>query len=190
IATSDGPPHPLSALFRLYVYALHGCLCEVAFTAVYDWCSTRDQRLPGHSSIWALPMYGSAIFCMEALRAWLLAQSRSLPVRLAVYTLFIYMWEFSWGVGLSLLGACPWDYSAHRYNLGGLVTLDYAPAWAVAGLIADTCSHSSVSETVPMNLWFVNVVRDNFSSQAQPNCACSRLSSFKGLAATGTANLM
>ncbi|XP_027861743.1 transmembrane protein 229b-like [Xiphophorus couchianus] len=132
-----GPLHPLSALFRLYVYALHGCLCEVAFTAVYDWCSARDQRLPGHSSIWALPMYGSAIFCMEALRARLLAQSRSLPVRLAVYTLFIYMWEFSWGVGLSLMGACPWDYSAHRYNLRGLVTLDYAPAWAVAGLIAE-----------------------------------------------------
>uniref|UniRef100_A0A3B5L8L4 Transmembrane protein 229B n=1 Tax=Xiphophorus couchianus TaxID=32473 RepID=A0A3B5L8L4_9TELE len=129
--------HPKGTLFRLYVYALHGCLCEVAFTAVYDWCSARDQRLPGHSSIWALPMYGSAIFCMEALRARLLAQSRSLPVRLAVYTLFIYMWEFSWGVGLSLMGACPWDYSAHRYNLRGLVTLDYAPAWAVAGLIAE-----------------------------------------------------
>ncbi|MEQ2244732.1 hypothetical protein ILYODFUR_020218 [Ilyodon furcidens] len=128
---------PLSAWFRLYVYALHGCLCEVAFTAAYDWCSTRDRRLTGHSSLWALPMYATAIFCMEGLRARLLAQHHSLPLRLTTYTLFIYTWEFSWGVGLRLLGACPWDYSAHRYNLGGLVTLEYALAWAVAAFIAE-----------------------------------------------------
>ncbi|KAM4598946.1 transmembrane protein 229b-like [Fundulus diaphanus] len=128
---------PLSALFRLYVYALHGCLCEVAFTAVYDWCSTRDQRLMGHSSLWALPMYATAIFFLEGLRARLLAQQRSLPVRLTIYTLFIYIWEFSWGLGLRLLGACPWDYSAHRYNLEGLVTLEYALPWAVAAFIAE-----------------------------------------------------
>ncbi|XP_038155440.1 transmembrane protein 229b-like [Cyprinodon tularosa] len=129
--------YPLSAVFRLYVYALHGCLCEVAFTAVYDWCSTRDRRLTGHSSLWALPMYATAIFFMEGLRTRLLAQHFSLPVRLTAYTLFIYTWEFSWGVGLSLLGACPWDYSTHRYNLGGLVTLEYGLAWAVAAFIAE-----------------------------------------------------
>ncbi|KAM4729629.1 transmembrane protein 229b-like [Anableps anableps] len=133
----NSPFRPLSALIRLYVYALHGCLCEVVFTAVYDWCSTRDKRLTGHSSMWALPMYGSAIFFMETLRTRLQAQNHSLPVRLTVYTLFIYIWEFSWGVGLRLLEACPWDYSARRYNLAGLVTLEYALAWAVAAFIAE-----------------------------------------------------
>lgn len=129
--------HPVSALVRLYVYALHGCLCEVAFTAVFDWFITSDSRLPGHSSLWALPMYATAIYLMEGLRARLLAQHRSLPVRLTVYTLFIYVWEFSWGVGLRLLGACPWDYSSYRYNLGGLVTLEYALPWAAAAFIAE-----------------------------------------------------
>ncbi|XP_040906285.1 transmembrane protein 229b-like [Toxotes jaculatrix] len=129
--------HPLSALVRLYVYALHGCLCEVAFTAVWDWFSTQDRRLAGHSSLWALPMYATAIYLMESLRAWLLAQHQPLPVRLMVYTLFIYLWEFSWGAGLRLLRACPWDYSGYRYNLGGLVTLEYALPWAVAAFIAE-----------------------------------------------------
>ncbi|XP_008274746.1 transmembrane protein 229b-like [Stegastes partitus] len=129
------PSCPLSALLRLYVYALHGCLCEVAFTAVWDWCSTQDRRLAGHSSLWALPMYATAIYLMESLRAVLLA--RSLPVRLTAYTMFIYFWELSWGLGLRLLGACPWDYSNYRYNLGGLVTLEYAVPWAVAALIAE-----------------------------------------------------
>ncbi|XP_070833266.1 transmembrane protein 229B-like [Chaetodon trifascialis] len=128
---------PLSAVTRLYVYALHGCLCEVAFTAVLDWCSTQDRRLAGHSSLWALPMYATAIYLMESLQALLLAQRHPLPARLLSYTVFIYLWEFSWGVGLRLLGACPWDYSGYRYNLGGLVTLEYALPWAMAAFIAE-----------------------------------------------------
>ena len=64
-------------------------------------------------------------------RRWLLA------MRLVAYTLFIYLWELSWGLGLRLLGACPWDYSGYRYNLAGLVTLEYALPWAVASLIAE-----------------------------------------------------
>ncbi|XP_053188913.1 transmembrane protein 229B-like isoform X2 [Scomber japonicus] len=138
-----GKPHgsvssrPLSSLLRLYVYALHGCLCEVAFTAVLDWCSTQDRRLAGHSSLWALPMYAIAIYLMECLRGRLLAQHLPLPVRLTAYTAFIYLWEFSWGAGLRLLGACPWDYSGYRYNLGGLVTLEYALPWTVAAFVAE-----------------------------------------------------
>ncbi|XP_029962380.1 transmembrane protein 229B-like [Salarias fasciatus] len=131
------PARPLSPALRLYVYALHGCLCEVVFTAVLDWCSSRDSRLPGHSSLWALPMYATAIYLMENFRSRLLAQSRPLLVRLTAYTLFIYLWEFSWGSALRLLGACPWDYSGYRYNVGGLVTLEYALPWTVAAFIAE-----------------------------------------------------
>ncbi|CAB1437662.1 unnamed protein product [Pleuronectes platessa] len=54
-----------------------------------------------------------------------------------VYTRFIYLWELSWGAGLGLPGACPWDYSGYRYNLRGLVTLEYAVPWAVAAFIAE-----------------------------------------------------
>ncbi|KAJ8014238.1 hypothetical protein DPEC_G00038180 [Dallia pectoralis] len=128
---------PLSSLARLYVYALHGCLCEVGFTALWDWWQTKDPRLPGHTSLWALPMYALAIFLLEAVRGSLLAQRCPLLPRLLVYTLLIYVWEFSWGVVLRLLGACPWDYSEFSYNLGGLVTLEYAGPWALASLIAE-----------------------------------------------------
>ncbi|TNN66508.1 Transmembrane protein 229B [Liparis tanakae] len=130
-------PKRQSLAKRLYVYALHGCLCEVAFTASVDWCSTRDMRLTGHSSLWALPMYAIAIYLIEVLRARLLVRRHPLPVRLVAYTMFIYLWEFSWGAGLSLLGACPWDYSGYRYNLAGLVTLEYAVPWTLAAFIAE-----------------------------------------------------
>ncbi|CAL8255287.1 unnamed protein product [Lota lota] len=134
---NDSGLQPLSPLARFYVYALHGCLCEVAFTAACDWYDARDRRLAGHSSLWALPMYASALCLMERLSAVLLAHRCPLALRLVAYTLFIYLWEFSWGLGLRLLGACPWDYSGYRYNLAGLVTLEYALPWAVASLIAE-----------------------------------------------------
>lgn len=140
---------PLPAVLRLYVYALHGCLCEVVFTAVWDGVSSGDVRLGGHSSLWALPMYASAIFVMEYLSSRLLAQGQPLTIRLTTYTLFIYLWEFSWGVGLSLFGACPWDYSGFRFNLGGLVTLEYAVFWAIAAFIAE---HHVIRNTLRMRL--------------------------------------
>uniref|UniRef100_A0A8C7C6R1 Transmembrane protein 229B n=1 Tax=Oncorhynchus kisutch TaxID=8019 RepID=A0A8C7C6R1_ONCKI len=116
---------------------MHGCLCEVGFTAVWDWWETKDRRLAGHTSLWALPMYALAIFLIEGLRGRLLAQRCPLLLRMLVYTLFIYLWEFSWGVVLRFLGACPWDYSGFSYNLAGLVTLEYALPWALASLIAE-----------------------------------------------------
>ncbi|XP_010901797.1 transmembrane protein 229B [Esox lucius] len=136
-APAAPPERPLSTLGRLYVYALHGCLCEVGFTALWDWWQTKDRRLPGHTSLWALPMYALAIFLLEGVRGRLLAQRCPLLLRLLVYTLFIYLWEFSWGTVLRLLGACPWDYSGFSYNLAGLVTLEYAVPWALASLIAE-----------------------------------------------------
>ncbi|MCI4376622.1 hypothetical protein PGIGA_G00190500 [Pangasianodon gigas] len=128
---------PLSPLARLYIYALHGCVCEVAFTAAWNWYYTRDQRLPGYTSLWSLLIYSLAIFFMEGLSAWLQQRHFLLLLRLTVYTLFIYLWEFSWGVFLRLLEACPWDYSHFKYNLMGLVTLEYAVPWAMAALLAE-----------------------------------------------------
>ncbi|XP_042624435.1 transmembrane protein 229B-like [Cyprinus carpio] len=133
----SGQNTPLSPLARLYIYALHGCLCEVAFTAAWDWYYTRDHRLAGHTSLWALLIYSSAIFFIEGLSVRLQQKHCLLPVRLTVYTLFIYLWEFSWGFLLRLFGACPWDYSEFRYNFIGLVTLEYAIPWALAALIAE-----------------------------------------------------
>ncbi|XP_076141877.1 transmembrane protein 229B-like [Alosa pseudoharengus] len=132
------PQQPLSPLVRLYIYALHGLLCEVAFTAAWDCCLTRDPRLPGHTSLWALPIYGLAVFFVEELSLRLKRRSCPLVARLGLYTVLTYAWEFSWGFVLRLLGACPWDYSQFQYNFLGLVTLEYAIPWALAALMAET----------------------------------------------------
>lgn len=128
---------PLSPLARFYIYALHGCVCEVTFTAAWNWYYARDQRLLGYTSLWALLIYSSAIFVMEFLSTWLHQRHCPLLLRVTVYTLFIYLWEFSWGYMLRLMEACPWDYSDFKYNLIGLVTLEYAVPWALAALLAE-----------------------------------------------------
>ncbi|KAI1894437.1 hypothetical protein AGOR_G00115810 [Albula goreensis] len=139
-ASSDtGEPaelRPLTPLIRFYIYALHGCLCEVVFTATCDWCERGDRRLSGHTSLWALPIYGTAILLIERLHLRL-SPHYPLLVRLVLYTLLVYLWEFGTGFLLRLAGACPWDYSAFRFNLMGLVTLEYALPWALACLIAE-----------------------------------------------------
>ncbi|XP_072292430.1 transmembrane protein 229B-like [Eucyclogobius newberryi] len=135
---SPPPPTRLRPLARLYLYALHGLLCELLFTSAWDFLSVRDVRLRGHSSLWALPMYSTALFAVETLRRKLLNRHLPLPLRLTVYTSFIYLWEFLWGAGLSLVGACPWDYSSFTYNFKGLITLEYAPFWALGAFIAET----------------------------------------------------
>ncbi|XP_012682754.1 transmembrane protein 229B-like [Clupea harengus] len=128
---------PLPPLARLYIYALHGLFCEVAFTAVFDCCLTFDPRLPGHTSLWALLIYGSAVFVLEDLSLWLNRKRCPLLARMILYTLVTYLWEFTSGFLLRLVGACPWDYSQFQYNFLGLVTLEYAIPWALVSLIAE-----------------------------------------------------
>jgi uncharacterized membrane protein len=43
--------------------------------------------------------------------------------------------EFISGSILSLFSMCPWDYSAAKYNIRGIVRLDYYPFWMAAGLV-------------------------------------------------------
>uniref|UniRef100_A0A8C2AZD7 Uncharacterized protein n=1 Tax=Cyprinus carpio TaxID=7962 RepID=A0A8C2AZD7_CYPCA len=108
---------------------------NVAFAAARDLYYTHDHRLTGHTSLKALLIYSSAIFFMEGLSVRLQQKHCPLPVRLTIYTLFIYLREFSWGFLLRLFGACPWDYSELRYNFIGL-TLKYVVPWALTALIA------------------------------------------------------
>jgi hypothetical protein len=43
--------------------------------------------------------------------------------------------EYSTGGIYSLLGICPWNYTGALYSINGLIRLDYAPLWAVAGVM-------------------------------------------------------
>lgn len=51
-----------------------------------------------------------------------------------IYMFGIYAVEFTSGTFLKKLGCCPWDYSNAPLHIGGVIRLDYAPLWFLAGL--------------------------------------------------------
>jgi hypothetical protein len=94
-------------------------------------------RLAGTTYLWMFPLYGSMVFLYEPLHDAL----RPVPWlgRALVYAAAFLAVEYVAGWLLRrLTGSCPWDYSRRqrpsRWQLHGLVRLDYLPAWALLGL--------------------------------------------------------
>lgn len=93
-----------------------------------------NWQLPAFTYLWMLPIYGMAIFMEpvhEEIRGW------PWYWRGLVWMLIIFTIEYTTGWLLkTLLGSCPWDYTGvSGYHLRGLIRLDYAPEWFVAGLL-------------------------------------------------------
>lgn len=55
-------------------------------------------------------------------------------LRGSIYTAFIFAGEFLSGLFLKKHRICPWDYSRAKFNIKGVIRLDYAPLWFTAGL--------------------------------------------------------
>lgn len=94
----------------------------------------RDMKLFGRTSIWMFPIYGLAGILIP-----LFQKLYRLPalIRGACYTLGIFTVEFFTGTWLKKRDFCPWDYSKAKYNLKGVVRLDYAPLWFFTGLFME-----------------------------------------------------
>ncbi|XP_037374186.1 transmembrane protein 229A [Talpa occidentalis] len=137
-ASSRGLPDLLRFLF----FGMHGFLDEIFFTFFFNVLGQGDQATSGHTSLWSFLMYGSCSFVVEKLyfhlhygRGW--GTWRRVPI----YVIFIYTWEFSWGLGLRTCGACSWDYSHYPLNFMGLITLMYLPGWIFLSVYQDLLSN-------------------------------------------------
>jgi hypothetical protein len=76
-------------------------------------------------------------------------KQRHIAFRGGVYTVCIFIIEYATGSLLKkLLGVCPWDYGKRRFSVKGLIRLDYAPAWFVAGLIFESLYHFLVKSGI------------------------------------------
>lgn len=138
---------------RIVIYGAFGWCAEIVWTALWaaltgvrgepgapGGCVALDRaervRLVGHTYLWMFPIYGlgGLVFeaCHEAARAWPWA------ARGALWTALIFAVEYAAGWLLRrLLGGCPWDYGRARFSVGGLIRVDYAPAWFAFGLLLE-----------------------------------------------------
>ena len=110
---------------------LLGWFLEMVFTA-FGAFRRRNLRLPCTTSVWMFPIYGLAAFLAPLAR---MMRGCHIIFRGLVYTGLIFTGEFLTGTWLNRRDLCPWDYRHSRWNLAGVIRLDYAPCWFIAGLL-------------------------------------------------------
>ena len=110
--------------------SLGWCL-EVFWTGMHSLLSG-EATMTGESSLLMFPIYGAAAFLgpissrLKNYHVW---------IRGIIYTCCIFTVEYFSGMLLKKNQMCPWDYSKAKFNIHGLIRLDYAPLWFTAGLI-------------------------------------------------------
>lgn len=117
---------------KFLVYGLLGWGLEILWTGLGAGLRG-DPRLQATTYLWMFPIYGLAIF-LERLHDAV----RHYPwyVRGIMWVLVIWAIEYaSGGLIRALTGYSPWNYAGKTpWHISGLVRLDMAPAWFVAGL--------------------------------------------------------
>lgn len=110
-----------------------GWCLEILWTGFLSF-RRRDMKLFGRTSIWMFPIYGSASLFLPLYKR---LQKFHFMIRGSVYTCWIFLVEFLTGSWLKKHHFCPWDYSKAKYNLKGVIRLDYAPLWFFTGLLME-----------------------------------------------------
>lgn len=110
---------------------LFGWCIEILWTS-FEKFRRRDMKLIGNTSIWMFPIYGMASFFAPISR---FIKKSNVLIRGLVYMISIFTAEYTTGYILKKHDMCPWDYSKSKYNINGLIRLDYAPLWFIVGLI-------------------------------------------------------
>ena len=105
---------------------------ELFATSLGNLHRRHDKRLMGNTSLLMFPIYGMAAALAPIGK---LICKRNVVVRGTVYMVLIFATEYTTGWLLRKWDMCPWDYSDAKWNVDGLIRLDYAPYWFGAGLL-------------------------------------------------------
>lgn len=120
-------------MFRknFFICGLTGWCMEIIFTSIGSFFR-QDLRLIGRTSLWMFPIYGLAAFIKPV---YTFIKKLPVLIRGFIYTCSIFSCEYITGTILKKYHLCPWDYSQSPFNINGIIRLDYAPFWLLAGLI-------------------------------------------------------
>lgn len=125
-------------LKRFLIYGITGWGMEILWTGLGSLING-DLRLMGYSNIWMLLVYGLAVFLEplhDIIRGW------NIFARGIIWAVLIWGIEYTSGLLLYfLLGVHPWLYSG-PFSVDGLITLAFAPAWSIAGLLFERIHNS------------------------------------------------
>ena len=116
---------------NFFICGLTGWCMEIVFTSLKG-LHQHDLKLLGQTSIWMFPIYGCAALIKPMYH---LIGRLPAAIRGGIYSAAIFAGEYVSGGILKKHNCCPWDYSRARFNIRGVIRLDYAPLWMGAGLL-------------------------------------------------------
>ena len=110
-----------------------GWCIEIIWTAFHG-IKSKNNKFIGYTSIIMFPIYGLASVIKKMKMPTIL--------RGIVYSIGIFMVELITGSILKKTNNCPWDYSNKKYNINGVIRIDYAPLWCIVGVIFEKMLNS------------------------------------------------
>ena len=137
---------PLEIIIYFILFGVLGASGETLWSCYNNFLRNKSPRVVGHISAWMFPIYGSILFIILFVQSF--ASGWHIIIRGFLYAIIVTTWEFSSGwIIKKIFGIAPWDYSGKeisegigskkKYNLKGLICLNYIPLWGVAGLLAE-----------------------------------------------------
>jgi uncharacterized membrane protein len=134
----------LKIFAEFFLFAFLGVAHEILWTGFMKYVDIsvrsfgNDKRrfiLRGECSLYMFPIYGSFSFIISLVQ-WLFFDYPWM-IRGLIYMFLIYILEYSSGWLIKrMVGFAPWNYD-NKYNISGLICLNYAPIWLIEGLVAE-----------------------------------------------------
>ncbi len=118
------------------LFALLGLGMEVVFTATRNLLFRRNKNGMGYSSLFYAPFYALIPVALSLLHPWLFTLHWF--IRGLFYIVALFFAEYcSMGILRFLFGKSPSEseYRRSRLHIHGLIRLDYAPFWFLAGFL-------------------------------------------------------
>lgn len=117
-----------------------GWCIEIIWTAFHG-MKSKNNKFIGYTSIIMFPIYGLASV-IKPISLKLKKMKMPTIIRGIVYSIGIFMVELITGSILKKTNNCPWDYSDKKYNIIGVIRIDYAPLWCIVGVIFEKMLNS------------------------------------------------
>lgn len=110
---------------RFIIYGFIGICAEIFWTGMCSFFHG-DVKLTGSTYVWMFPIYGLTVFSEQLQHK---IESWPLVVRGGVYTIMIFIVEYTSGLILKeVIGVCPWKYIGIG-SVNGLINFKFAPLW-------------------------------------------------------------
>lgn len=108
-----------------------GWCLEIIFTGLQS-LRKREMTLKGTTSLWMFPIYGCAALLRPLFK--ILAPFPA-AIRGTIYAASIFCGEYISGHILTSKQLCPWDYQKCKWNIHGIIRIDFLPYWFLTGLL-------------------------------------------------------